>query len=920
MADGSIVIDTRIDSSGAEKGISKLNSIARAGAKGFGIAVAGVATAVGGLSIAAIKVGMGFEEGMSKVQAISGATGGEIKLLTDKAKEMGAKTKFSAGESAQAFQYMAMAGWKTQDMLNGIDGIMNLAAASGEDLALVSDIVTDALTAFGMSAKDSAQFADLLASAASNSNTNVSMLGESFKYVAPVAGALGHSAKDTAFALGLMANAGIKGSQSGTALRASLTNLANPSKKMVEEMDRLGISLVDSNGKVKEGKALYDELRQKFSGLTDAQKTQSAATIFGKEAMSGMLAIINASEGDYNKLYNSLNNSAGAAENMAETMQNNLAGSIEQLGGGLETLGLTAYDKFKGPMKDAIDTATEAVDSLVDSLNNGQLGESVDRIAEGFGKLITIVSEGVTNWLPRIIDVLAWIMDNGGNIATTIGTIAASIAAFKAGAIITGVIQSWQQAQVTMALYKMTAEGVTISQGAMNGVFTVWETLVALFTGKITLATAATSLWSKATMALNAAWVANPIGVVLVAIVAVIGAIVYLWNTNEGFRNAVIDAWNAILSTAQTVWGGIVNFFTVDIPAAWQSLLDFFSGIPGWFADLWTTIQQAFVDGWNAIVNFFTQTIPQWIDSVGEWFNKLPYLIGYALGYALATIVKWGVDTWNYLVTNVPIWINNVVNFFATLPGRIWTWLVNTINRIVNWGQQTYTNMVNAATRAINATIQWFSQLPGRIWTWLANTISRVAEFAVNLASRAREAGANMVTNIVEAVRNLPSRFLEIGRNIVQGVWNGITGMGGWIRDRVNGFFSGIVDGAKDALGIHSPSRVFRDQVGKYMAQGVGVGFENETENIKRSMQKDLSNLTAKMKTTVDFETSKTSRAMTAGLNKTTSNTTETVTNNDNGLTLKVDKFINNTKQDIKDIAEELEFYRKRNSLATGGV
>ncbi|NFA11334.1 phage tail tape measure protein, partial [Clostridium botulinum] len=288
--------------------------------------------------------------------------------------------------------------------------------------------------------------------------------------------------------------------------------------------------------------------------------------------------------------------------------------------------------------------------------------------------------------------------------------------------------------------------------------------------------------------------------------------------------------------------------------------------------------------------------------------------------YALGTIVKWGVDTWNYLVTNVPIWINNVVNFFATLPGRIWTWLVNTINRIVNWGQQTYTNMVNAATRAINATIQWFATLPGRIWTWLVNTISRVAEFAVNLASRARDAGANMVTNIVEAVRNLPSRFLEIGRNIVEGVWNGITGMAGWIRDRVNGFFSGIVDGAKDALGIHSPSRVFRDQVGKYMAQGVGVGFENETDNIKRSMQKDLSNLTTKMKTTVDFETSRTSRAMTAGVNKTINNTNETVTNNDNGLTLKVDKFINNTKQDIKDIAEELEFYRKRNSLATGGV
>ncbi|ACA44334.1 phage tail tape measure protein [Clostridium botulinum] len=855
MADGSIVIDTKIDSSGAEKGIGKLNSIAKAGAKGFGIAVAGVATAVGGLSIAAIKVGMGFEEGMSKVQAISGATGEEIKLLTDKAKEMGAKTKFSAGESAQAFQYMAMAGWKTGDMLNGIDGIMNLAAASGEDLALVSDIVTDALTAFGMSAKDSAQFADLLASAASNSNTNVSMLGESFKYVAPVAGALGHSAKDTAFALGLMANAGIKGSQSGTALRASLTNLAHPSKQMAEEMDRLGISLVDSNGKVKEGKALYDELRQKFSGLTDAQKTQSAATIFGKEAMSGMLSIINASEGDYNNLYNSLTNSAGAAENMAKTMQNNLAGSIEQLGGGLETLGLTAYDKFKEPMKDAIDTATEAVDSLVDSLSNGQLGESVDKIAVSFGKLIEKLSESVTNWLPKIIDALAWIMDNASFIASGIAGIGTALMVLNVANMIMGLVEAFKA-------FKAANEGATVAQ------------------------------WL-----LNAAMAANPIGLVVSIIAGLIAGIIVLWNTNEDFRNAVIDAWNAILGAAQTVWGGIVNFFTVDIPAAWQSLLDFFNGVPGWFADLWTTIQQAFVDGWNAIVNFFTQTIPQWIDSVGEWFNELPHLIGYALGYALGTIVKWGVDTWNYLVTNVPIWINNVVNFFATLPGRIWTWLVNTINRIVNWGQQTYTNMVNAATRAINATIQWFGQLPGRIWTWLVNTISRVAEFAVNLASRAREAGANMVTNLVEAVRNLPSRFAEIGRNIVQGVWNGITGMAGWIRDRVNGFFSGIVDGAKDALGIHSPSRVFRDQVGKYMAQGVGVGFENETENIKRSMKKNLSSLTAKMQATVDLETSKTSKAMTSGSR--TINNTKAITNNDNGVTQ-----INNFNQPVKSPSE----------------
>ncbi|MCW6061441.1 phage tail tape measure protein [Clostridium sporogenes] len=408
MADGSIVIDTRIDSSGAEKGVSKLNSIASKGAKIFtGVAVA-TGTALMGLGAYAIKVGSNFEEGMSKVSAISGATGEDLKKLTEKAKEMGAKTKFSATESAEAMQYMAMAGWKTGDMLNGIDGIMNLAAASGEDLALVSDIVTDALTAFGMSAKDSAQFADLLASAASNSNTNVSMLGESFKYVAPVAGALGHSAKDTAFALGLMANAGIKGSQSGTALRASLTNLAHPSKNMAAEMDKLGISLTDSNGKVKEGKALYDELRQKFSGLTDAQKTSSAATIFGKEAMSGMLAIINASDADYKKLYENLSNCDGAAENMANTMNDNLKGQITLLSSALESLGIELYEGVNNPMKEVVKTANEMVQQLTTAFKEGGLTSLVTELGNVFATIIT----NIAAQLPQMINLAVQVIQS----------------------------------------------------------------------------------------------------------------------------------------------------------------------------------------------------------------------------------------------------------------------------------------------------------------------------------------------------------------------------------------------------------------------------------------------------------------------------------------------------------------------------
>lgn len=229
-----------------------------------------------------------FESMMSQVKAISGATGQEFDDLTAKAQEMGATTKFTATESAEAFNYMAMAGWKPQQMIDGISGIMSLAAASGEDLGTTSDIVTDALTAFGLQAGDAGHFADVLAQASANANTNVSMLGESFKYVAPVAGAMNYSVEDTSLALGLMANASIKGSMAGTALKTSLANMAAPTDSMAAAMDKYGISLTDSEGNMKSLRGVIDNLRGSLGGLSETEQTAAASTIFGKEAMAGM--------------------------------------------------------------------------------------------------------------------------------------------------------------------------------------------------------------------------------------------------------------------------------------------------------------------------------------------------------------------------------------------------------------------------------------------------------------------------------------------------------------------------------------------------------------------------------------------------------------------------------------------------------
>lgn len=292
--------------------------------------------AIAGIGTAAVKTYASFESKMSNVQAISGATGDDLIKLSDKAKEMGAKTKFSASESADALSYMAMAGWKTDDMLNGLEGVMNLAAASGEDLASTSDIVTDALTAFGMSANESTHFADILATTSSNANTNVSLMGETFKYVAPVAGSLGYKAEDVATAVGLMANSGIKASQAGTSLRSLLTNLAKPSDTVEASMKRLGLSLTDSSGKMKPMSQLTEELRDKFSGLTAEQKAQEAASLAGKTGMSGLLAIVNASDKDYKKLTKSIDECDGSSKKMADTMINNLSGQITILKSQLE--------------------------------------------------------------------------------------------------------------------------------------------------------------------------------------------------------------------------------------------------------------------------------------------------------------------------------------------------------------------------------------------------------------------------------------------------------------------------------------------------------------------------------------------------------------------------------------------------------
>ena len=499
-----------------------MKGLATTALAGVGIAVAGVGAAFLGVGGYAVKVGSDFEAAMSKVGSISGASASDMVKLSDKAKQMGIDTKYSATEAAGSLADMATAGWGTNQMLDGLGGIMNLAAASGEDLSSVSSIVTDSLTAFGLKAKDSAHFADVLAQASASSNTDVASLGESFKYCAPLAGALGYSVEDTSVALGLMANSGVKASMAGTSLKTALVNMAKPTAKMKSVMDEYGLSLSNTDGTMKPLSQVVDELRTKMGGLDKSTQAAAAAQLFGKESLAGMLAVINASPEDYAKLTKEINNADGAASKMAKTMGENLQGKLKLIKSSLEGLGIQIYEKMKKPLTDAATTAIASLADLSKQLQKGDLADAVDKIALGFAGFMTALAEGLVTWIPKLITAFAWLIDNSSTIASLMAGIGAAMVAMNVGntvVVIMGLLKTFKELQMIMP-------GLTLVQWAFDAAI---------------------------------AACGGPVVLIISIIVGLITALVILWKTNDGFRNAVINVWNSIVDAVVSVVTAVIN-------------------------------------------------------------------------------------------------------------------------------------------------------------------------------------------------------------------------------------------------------------------------------------------------------------------------------------------------------------------------
>ena len=718
---------------------SAFQSVGSSMTKNLTVPIAGAGAAVAGVAAK-------FESAMSEVAAISGASGDELQALTDKAQEMGATTKFSASESAAALKYMAMAGWDTEAMLNGINGVMQLAAASGEDLASTSDIVTDAMTAFGLSADQSTRFADVLAQTANRSNTSVALMGETFKYVAPVAGALGYSIEDASVAIGLMANSGIKGSQAGTSLKNVLTNLAKPTDQVQSYMDKLNISLTDSAGNVKPLNQLLNEMRDGFNGLTEAEKAEYAAGIAGKEGMSGLLAIVNSSQADFDNLTEAINNSSGAAQNVANVMMDNLGGQLTILKSTLEG------------------------------------------IAISFGNILLPAVKKVVGSLQNFLNWLNGLTDGQKQLVVTIATVVAAIG------------------PVILIIGKLIT--------AVTNIIKVVNVLKPAFA------------------ALNAVMAANPIAIVVLAIAGLVAALVTLYNKNEAFRNFVNTAWAQIKEVISGVVNALVNFFTVTIPGAIDSVI-------AWFQTLADNIS-----------NFFTVVIPEKINELVQWFTELPERIGYAIGFAIGTLANWVVSLAEKAAEVGPKVINAIVNFFSQLPGKIWNFLVQTATNFANWIVQTKEKAMTVGAQIIDTVVNFFLQLPGRIWNALLDAIAKIKQWGSDIISWAQTAIPNVISTIMSFFEELPGKMLEIGKNLLMGLADGISSAVGAVVDKVKSVAGSILNGFKDAFDIHSPSKKTAE-MGNMLMQGLAGGVY-DSSNVAMAAVMEMANmLTTKLESLV---------------------------------------------------------------------
>lgn len=583
----------------------------------------------------------------------------------------------------------------------------------------------DYLTAFGLEADQAGRMADVLSYAQANSNTTTEMLGEAFKNCAVNAHNAGMSLEETTAILSKFADAGLKGSEGGTALNAIIRDMTQKMKNGAIQIGNTKVQVQDANGNFREMTDIIADVDKATEGMGDAQKTAALMTTFTADSIKGMGILCNTGADSIEEFTKKLENSNGTAEKMSNMMNQNLSGALKTLSSAWEALQLSLGDST-GPLSLLVGLLTKlllAIKNLPAPVK--QVLVAITLLITAVGPLLLVIGKGIQAFI---------------KLKETIGILKSGFAALR-----------------TLFLVFKSLLIDTLVPAIVDNVGPALKGLWTVLTG-------------------------NPIVLIIAGIAALVAAFIYFWNTSESFRQFWIN--------------------------------------------LWETIKTAAVNAWNTIGTFFTTTVPQWISNIGTWFSQLPETIWYWLCFAVAYAVLWVGQMAQKAYEAGSKFVQNVITFIQQLPGRIWTWLTTTISRVGSWVVQMASRAQQAGSRFLNGVSTFIQQLPGRVWSFLVSTISRVISFAANFAQKGREAAQRFKDNIINGISSLPGRMVSIGSNIIHGIITGITNAAGNLFSTMQNIASRALNAAKDALGIHSPSTVFRDMVGKMIPAGVTVGIE----------------------------------------------------------------------------------------------
>lgn len=857
--DGSLIFDTKVDESGFKKGLNRLQTIGGKALKAIGTAITATSAAIGTIGAAATKVGMDFEKSMSRVAALSGATEKEFKALEKTALELGKSTVFSSSQVAEAMQYLAMAGFKVNEIIAAMPGLLNLAAAGQTDLGVAADITSNILSGFGLAAEEAGRAADVLTKAFTSSNTSLESLGETMKYAAPVAAAAGFSLEEVAAAAGLLGDAGIQGSMAGTVLRGVMLRLVNPPKQAAEALKALGVSVTDSSGKVKPLAQIVKELEEATKDMSEAQRTAIISQIAGQNAASGLLAIMEAGGDTLAAFTKELENAGGTAERIANQQIDNLAGDIEMLKSALEFTGIMIYQGFDKPLRGVTQTITGYIERI------GSAIEAHDNLVDGLAATADIIGEMLAEGLGALAKFTPKILDMARNlIVSFIEQIKVNLPAIASSGV--EVARSFINA-ILAILPELLEVGIMFIQELGRGVI---DALPSLITA------AQDCIETLLTVLIDGLPLLLDMGVQILLMLAK--------GIAEMMPTLITQAIDLIILIADT----LISHIDAIIDAGIQIIIALVQGI---VENLPKLIEEV-----PRIINSFANAI----------YNNLPTVLKAGVQIILM-LIKGLIQSIPTIIKNIPQIIMAIVNVFtlynwAQLGKNLMKWLgegiVNMRGNLLNIGKSIAEGVTNAIKNLFKSGTNIGRGLVNNLITGIKGLFGNIVSTASNLAS-----------SVIKSITNIFKGAPNIGKSLVQGLWNGINNMTGWILDRIKGFGKSIMNGIKKVFGIASPSKLMRDEIGKNLTLGIGEGFEDEIPKLQRETEKELGRLIEKMKATVELESLTVGAKLSAGSGIV--RTTQNIIHNDNGITQNIHfnqpvQSPSETARHIKRIGREL--------------